>query len=62
MKKRYWLFTFMGLFFLLAAMIFRPVPIVPESECLVVTGKVAKVFEGGTLDACFRLEGDKTVY
>jgi hypothetical protein len=62
MKISHWILLFFGLFMVLCMLILRPVPIVAESECLVVTGKVIKIFEGGTLDACFRIEGDPTVY
>ena len=63
MKKKY-IFIFLGfIFFILAAMIFRPV-IVPKNakDCLVAEGKVVRVFEGGIHDVAFRLEGDKTLY
>ena len=50
-------------FFILFLMIFRPVPIPDDAkECLVVEGIVKKIFEGGTNDIAFRLEGNNTVY
>lgn len=49
---------------ILAAIIavFRPVPIVAESECEVVSGIVTKIYEGGEKDAVFLIQGDKTRY
>ena len=43
-------------------MIFRPVSILPEEECLVVTGEVEHIFEGGPYDVVFRLRNDPKRY
>ena len=48
--------------FILAALIFRPVPIVPENECLSQTGIVTSVFEGGTNDVNIRLEDNDHMF
>ena len=63
MKKSSLLITFGFLLFALAAATLRPV-IVPKdaNKCLVAKGKVAKIYEGGSKDVTFRLEGDKTTY
>ena len=43
--------------------VFRPVPIPQEKDCLIATGLVADVFEGGDKDIVFRLHGQaKTFY
>lgn len=39
--------------------IFRPVPIVPENEALVESGKVKSIFEAGVKDVVFILEDNK---
>ena len=41
----------------LGSLAIRPVPIVPEADCLEVTGTVARVFEGGPFDVMFELPG-----
>ena len=46
-----------------AAFVFRPVPIPDNREdCLSVTGKVTKIWEGGVKDVVFELENDNTYY
>ena len=63
MKKKYVYIFLCLLFFTLAAMIFRPVSIPKDAkDCLVVEGKVVRIFEGGPNDVNLRLEGDKTTY
>lgn len=63
MKKKYIYLSIVLFLFTLAALTLRPVNIPKDpNECLVAQGKVVKVFEGGTNDVAFRLEGDKTVY
>lgn len=50
------------LFVLLAAFTLRPVPTVPEKECLVVKARVAGIYEGGVKDVVFVLSGHKESY
>lgn len=38
------------------ALVLRPVPIINEEDCQVVTGKVSNVFEGGDKDICLVLQ------
>ncbi len=47
-------------FFLLILLIFRPVPLVPESKCIVHTGEVQDVFEAGVKDVVLRMENTPT--
>ena len=42
--------------------IFRPVPIVTESEAIVEKGIVSDIYEGGVKDVAFRLENNQRVY
>ena len=58
------LITILALCFLiLAALIFRPVPIPDNAEdCLVAEGRVTHIFEGGVKDVVFRLANDETTY
>jgi hypothetical protein len=53
-----------GLVFLgLGIVMFRPVPVPDEKDCLSVKGKVTKVYEAGVNDVIFKLEGsDKEFY
>ncbi len=63
MKKEYVYVFSIILLFVLAGMTLRPVNIPNDAkDCLVAEGKVIKIFEGGTKDVAFRLEGDKTLY
>jgi len=50
------------LFFVVAILIFRPVPIVPEDRALVEKGIVSDIYEGGKNDVVFRLENKKRRY
>jgi len=47
-------------FLLLVLLIFRPVPIVPESRCLVHSGEVQDVFEAGVKDVVLRMDNTPT--
>jgi hypothetical protein len=53
-----------GLVFLgVGILIFRPVPIPHEKDCLTVKAKVTEVFEAGFKDIVFKLQGlDKEFY
>lgn len=46
----------------ICVLIFRPVPIVTESEALIVKGVVTQISEGGTNDIVFRLKDNNTRY
>ena len=53
-----------GLAFLgLGILIFRPVPIPDEKDCLSIKGTVIDIYEAGVKDVVFKLEGlDKAFY
>ena len=44
------------LFFLIAVLILRPVPIVSEDKAIVEKGIVKYIYEGGIKDVVFKLE------
>ncbi len=50
------------LFFVLAVLIFRPVPIIPEDRAILETGIVSDIYEGGENDVVFLLENKKRRY
>lgn len=50
------------LFFIIAIAIFRPVPIVAESQAIVQTGVVDHIYEGGEKDVVIRLQGHQRRY
>jgi len=57
MKTRNWILL-CGLIFLgLGILIFRPVPIPDEKDCLSLKGKVTDIYERGVKDVVFKLEG-----
>jgi len=62
MKTTNWILC--GLMFIgLGTLIFRPVPIPDEKDCLSLTGKVTDIYEGGVKDVVFKLEGfDREFY
>ena len=63
MKKSILLLTGVVAVIALCAMIFRPVPLLPEDELQVAEGKIERIFEGGTKDIVFKLrDSDKTYY
>jgi hypothetical protein len=52
-----------GSFLGLGILIFRPVPIPDEKDCLSLKGMVSEVYEGGVNDVVFKLQGlDKEFY
>ena len=63
MKTRNWVIL-TGLVFLgLGVLIFRPIPIPDEKDCLSLKGTVSEVYEAGVKDVVFKLQGlDKTFY
>ena len=57
------LLFFSIIFVILALLILRPVPIVPEHRCLEQEGTISYLFEGGINDVNFRIkENDVTYY
>ncbi len=46
------------IFFIIAVLIFRPVPIVTEDKALVEKGIVSSIYEGGVKDVVFIIEGN----
>jgi len=62
MKKKIVKFTLITvglLFFITAALIFRPVPIVPEDRAIVKRGVVSDIYSNQGNDIVFLLEGDQ---
>lgn len=53
-----------GLVFIgLGTLAFRPIPIPDEKDCLILKGTVREVYEAGTKDVAFKLNGlDKEFY
>lgn len=60
MRTRNWII--MGLFVALAIAILRPVPTPEENDCLIVKGTVIDLYEAGTKDVCFKLQGEDRVF
>ena len=60
MKKIFICFAL--LFFLIAVLIFRPVPIVTEDKAIVVKGNVSGIYESGIKDVSFKLKDNPTIY
>jgi hypothetical protein len=56
------LFSIVALLIIAFFSIFRPVPIVAESEAIVEKGIVFDIYEGGVKDVAFRLENNQRVY
>lgn len=53
----------MLLLIILAIVLFRPVPILPEHELSITSGIVDQIFEGGEKDIVIKLkEGDQVYY
>jgi hypothetical protein len=63
MRTRNWIIL-TGLGFLgLVILIFRPVPIPDEKDCLTLKGIVSEVYEAGVKDVVFKLQGiDREFY
>lgn len=62
MRTRHWIIL-IGLVFLgLAILIFRPVPVPDEKDCLSLKGIVVEIYEGGVKDVVFRLQGQNQIY
>lgn len=63
MKKTYILFTVTAILFILfTAIIFARVPTPSEKDCLVVTGVVSNISEGGAKDIVFNLKDNKQLF
>ena len=56
---KYSLITFALFFFIVAALIFRPVPIVAEDRAIVKQGVVAEIYSNQGNDIVFLFENDK---
>lgn len=56
------LWGFLITFFVVAVLIFRPVPLPPEEDCLVVTGVVTEIYENKGYDVIFKLKDNPTLY
>ena len=56
MRLTYWLMLFLFGFLGVAVLIFRPVPIPEEEDCLIATGTVVQIYEAGVKDVVFRLK------
>lgn len=61
-RKRGFLLVFVGCFFALAILIFRPVPQTIAENAVFVSGIVKSIHEGGGNDLVFRLQGVSQVY
>lgn len=63
MKTKYWIILIGVAFIALGILIFRPVPIPDERDCLIVKGRVIEIKEGGVNDIVLRLaDQDQTFY
>lgn len=57
--RRHLYTALVALIVVLGALAIRPVPLVALADCLEATGRVSDVFEGGTHDVVFTLDGDQ---
>jgi len=63
MKSRNWIILIGLVFVVLGILVFRPVPMPAEDDCLSLKGTVSEVYEAGVKDVVFKLEGlDKQFY
>ena len=63
MKIRNWIIVLGVVFLGLGILIFRPVPIPDEKDCLSLKATVTEVYVGGVNDVVFKLQGlDKEFY
>ncbi len=62
MNTKYLVIVMGTVFLVLAVLIFRPVPLPDEKDCLVIKGKVLEIHEGGAKDIVFRLSGDDRTF
>jgi hypothetical protein len=62
MKTKYWVIL-TGVVLTVGILVFRPVPIPNEKDCLIVQGSVIEINEAGVKDIVFTITGqDKTFY
>ena len=62
-NKKWILLSGATLLFVLGFLVFKPVPIPHERDCLRVKGLVTEITESGSKDVYFKLQGiDKTFY
>lgn len=58
-----WRILFVLVVLAVGVLVFRPVPIPDEKDCLIVKAKVTEVYEAGFKDIVFKLQGvDKEFY
>lgn len=63
MKTKHWIITGTLIATLVAAiLVLRPVPIPDEKDCISLTGTVARIYEDGTHDIFFRLNGQERIF
>jgi len=62
MKPKHYLLLGVALLFIAAGYALRPVPTPNEKDCLVFTGVVEEINEGGYKDVLFKLKGVKREY
>lgn len=62
MRTGNWAIMIGLLFLALAVIIFRPVPIPEEKDCLIVKGTVIDLYEAGTKDVVFKLHGEDRIF
>lgn len=62
--KKVLILVFLGLVMVvgLAAMVIKPVPVLPEEELAVVNGRITQVLEAGTHDIVFKLKNGDQYY
>jgi hypothetical protein len=62
MKTKYWGILIGVVLPLFGVLIFRPVPIPNEKDCLIVEGTVIEITEDGVKDVVFRLAGQNRTF
>ena len=63
MRTRNWIILTALVFTGLGILVFRPVPIPDENDCLILKGTVSEIYEAATKDVVFKLKGlDKEFY
>ena len=62
MRTGNWIVIAAIVFVVLAILVFLPVPIPEDKDCLVVKGTVAEIYEAGTKDMVFKLNGHERIY
>ena len=63
MKTKNWIIVAALVLVGVGILVFRPVPIPDEEDCLTLNGTVREIYEAGVKDVVFKLQGhDKTFY